>query len=305
MLRFRTMPELPDITVYVERLRAFTVGQPLVSIRVASPFLVRTYDPKLSVAHGRVVQQVDRIGKRLHWVLDRDLHLVLHLMIAGRLRWKSPGASIRGRSTLASFDFPNGSLVLTEASKKKRASLHLVRGDSGLAELDRGGLSVHTATGEQFADAVTRERHTLKRTLTDPRILDGIGNAYSDEILHHACLSPVRMSTALSTEELERLRQSCVAVLDRFTDVIRAEVGDGFPDVVTAFRPDMAVHGRYRKPCPRCSSPVQRIVRGESETNYCPTCQTGGKLLADRALSRLLKSDWPATLAELEDKRSR
>lgn len=299
------MPEYPDVVVYMERLAAFCVGKPIEKIRVASPFIVRSFDPRLSESHGHTVTGTSRIGKRLVLHLDGDLFLVMHLMVAGRLRWKPPGTSIRGKNVQAILDFPDGCLVFTEASKKKRASIHLVRGAEGLEPFHRGGISVHDATVEQFAAALTRERHTLKRTLTDPRILDGIGNSYSDEILHRARLSPVKMSTSLSDDEIETLHAACIAVLDRWTDELRDEVGGGFPDKVTAFREGMAVHGRYKEPCPVCETPVQRIVHGDNETNYCPTCQTGGKLLADRALSRLLKKDWPKTVAELEDRLGR
>ncbi len=293
------------MVVYVERLRAKLAGRPMEAVRLASPFLLRTVDPPLAAFTGRAVTGVDRIGKRIAVHFDGDLHLVIHLMIAGRLRWRAPGASARGRNVAAVFDFPHGCLLFTEAARKKRASLHAVRGTAGLADFDRGGLSVHGASPRAFAAAIRAERHTLKRTLTDPRILDGIGNAYSDEILHRARLSPVRMSTALDDEEVERLRRACIAVLDAWTERLRAEVGDGFPDRVTAFRDGMAVHGRHRQPCPACGTAVQRIVHGAHETNYCPTCQTGGRLLADRALSRLLKKDWPRTVAELEDRLGR
>ena len=300
------MPEYPDVVVYMERLAAFTVGKTLEKIRVASPFIVRTFKPRISEAQGHTVTGTSRIGKRLVLHLDGDLHLVMHLMVAGRLRWKPTGTSIRGKNVQAIFDFPDGCLVFTEASKKKRASIHLVHGGPEVLEpFDRGGISVHDSTTEQFAEAIRRERHTLKRTLTDPRILDGIGNSYSDEILHKARLSPVRMSTALSDEEVERLHRTSVEVLDHWAQEMRNEVGEGFPDKVTAFRDGMAAHGRYKKPCPVCSTPIQRIVHGDNETNYCPTCQTGGKLLADRALSRLLKKDWPKTIAELEDRLGR
>lgn len=299
------MPELPDVAVYVERLQALVVGRPLVAVRVASPFLVRSVQPRLSEAHGRAVQGVGRIGKRIVLHLDGDLHLVIHLMIAGRLRWRPPGASVRAQNVQAVLDFADGCVVFTEASKHKRASLHLVAGAEALAPFDRGGLSVLDGDLPTFTAAIRRERHTLKRTLTDPTVLDGIGNAYSDEILHLARLSPVRMSTALDDAELARLFDACRATLTTWTDRLRDEVGDGFPETVTAFREGMAVHGRYGKPCPVCATAVQRIVHGEHETNYCPTCQTDGKLLADRALSRLLKSDWPQTVAELEDRLGR
>lgn len=299
------MPEHPDIVVYVERLRAFVQGRTLQGIRVSSPFLVRTFEPRLSEAHGRTVTEVDRIGKRLVLHLDGGLHLVIHLMIAGRLRWKPAGTSQRGRNIQAVFDFSHGCLVFTEASKKKRASIHLVAGEDALEPFHRGGLRVHDIDSATFTAAIRQERHTLKRTLTDPRILDGIGNAYSDEILHRARLSPVKMSTSLDDDQSENLHRCCISVLDEWTARLRDEVGEGFPDKVTAFHPRMAVHGRYQEPCPVCESAIQRIVHGDNATNYCPTCQTGGKLLADRALSRLLKKDWPKTLTELEDRLGR
>lgn len=299
------MPELPDVTVYVERLRALVSGQELSAVRVASPFVVRTFDPPLEAVHGCVVRDVQRLGKRIVLGLEPDLFLVVHLMIAGRLRWRKPGASIRGRGALAGFDFADGTLLLTEVSKKKRASIHVVRGPDAVKGFDRGGAEPLELDVGGFAEVLKRERHTLKRTLTDPRLFSGIGNAFSDEILHAARLSPVRMSTALDDDEIARLHRATVAELTRWTEQLRAEVGDGFPEKVTAFREGMAVHGRYRKPCPVCASSVQRIIHGEHETNYCPTCQTGGKLLADRALSRLLKKDWPKTLDELEQRLGR
>ena len=297
------MPELPDVAIYVERLRGKVQGQALEQVRLANPFLLRTVTPPLKDAFGRPLREVRRIGKRIALGLDGDLWLVIHLMIAGRLRWRERGSKGVGRETVALLDFPTGTLVFTEASKKKRASLHVVAGTDALAEFDRGGLEVLDATVEQFGAALRRERHTLKRSLTDPELFSGIGNAYSDEILHRARLSPVLMSTGLAPDEIARLLDACRAVLGEWTDRIRAEVGDGFPEKVTAFREGMAVHGRYRQPCPVCGDPVQRIVHAENESNYCPTCQTGGRLLADRALSRLLKGDWPRTLEELEERR--
>jgi formamidopyrimidine-DNA glycosylase len=306
------MPELPDVTVYVERIRALLLGSTLTAVRLASPFVLRTVDPPLRAVHGLPVTAVHRFGKRI--VLElRDaepepLFLVIHLMIAGRLRWK-PGAKRTARNAVALLDFalPDGTsttLLFTEASKKKRASLHVVRGAGALEPFDRGGIDLFAASTEAVAETLRANRHTLKRSLTDPRYFDGVGGAYGDEILHAAKLSPVVMTDRLSDEEIARLHVAARDVLERFTAALREEVGDGFPDKVTAFRKDMAVHGRYGKPCPVCGSPVQRIVYAENETNYCATCQTGGKLLADRALSTLLKKDWPRTLEELEETRS-
>jgi len=297
------VPELPDVEIYRERLEAKLVGGPIEAFRSGSPFLVRTFDPPIRDIVGREVLGVRRLGKRLVLALTDDRFLVLHLMIAGRLRWKKRGASHRARSVLAVIDSPTGSLVFTEASKKKRASVHLVVGEEALADFDRGGLEPLGLSPEAFEERLRSERHTLKRSLTDPRLFSGIGNAYSDEILFEAGLSPVRMSTALEADEVVRLQAATEAVLVRYTDRIRDEVGTGFPDKVTAFRDDFMVHGRYKAPCRVCGDPVQRIVRGDHETNYCATCQTGGRLLADRALSRLLKTDWPKTLEELEERK--
>ncbi len=294
------MPELPDISVYVERLDAHVRGRPLRGIRLGNPFLLRSVVPPLPEAFGREVVGVERLGKRVVLALDGALFLVIHLMIAGRLRWRPADAKLPGRVGMAAFDFPNGTVVLTEAGTKRRASLHVVAGRDGLAAFDRGGLDVFAASPAAFAERLRAERHTLKRSLTDPRILDGIGNAFSDEILHAARLSPLRMSTALTDDELSRLYQCCRDVLTQWTDTLRAEVGGGFPEEVTAFRPGMAVHGRYRQPCPVCGHPVQRIVHGEHETNYCASCQNEGRVLADRALSRLLHDDWPRTLEQME-----
>jgi formamidopyrimidine-DNA glycosylase len=299
------VPELPDVAIYVERLRAFTVGKLLEDIRVASPFVLRSVDPPIAELRGRAVEAVDRIGKRIVLSLDGDLHAVIHLMIAGRLRWHAPRAKIPGRVGLAAFDFPHGALVFTEASKKKRASLHLVRGRAALAAFDRGGIDLFSATTEQVAAQLRAENHTIKRSLTDPTIIDGVGNAYSDEILHRARMSPFRQTRQMSDEEVARLHDAARAVLTEWIDRSRAEVGDGFPDKVTAFRPEMAVHGKYGAPCPVCGDPVQRIVHSENEANYCATCQTGGKLLADRALSRLLRDSWPRSLDELEERKAR
>lgn len=299
------MPELPDVTVYVEALAARVVGEPLGRIRLASPFLLRTVDPKPEAFAGREVREVRRLGKRIVLGFDEDLFCAIHLMIAGRLRWRPAGAPVPKRLGLAAFDFPNGTVLLTEASGKKRAALHLVRGAAALADLAPGGLEVLDATLDEFRAAIARERHTLKRALTDPRILSGIGNAYSDEILHHARLSPVRMTDRLSEEESARLFDAARSTLTEWTQRLREEAASGFPEKVTAFRDGMAVHGRHRQPCPVCGTPVQRIARAENESNYCPTCQTGGKLLADRALSRVLHADWPRTTEELEERRGR
>lgn len=297
------MPELPDVTVYLDCLAPRIVGRRLDRVRLRSPFLLRTVEPPLAAVFGTTVRGLRRIGKRIVLVMEEDRFVVLHLMIAGRLRWRPAGSAVPGKVGLAAFDFADGTLLLTEASSRKRAALHVVVGEAALAALDPGGLEPLAADLTSFRAAVLRERHTLKRTLTDPRLLSGIGNAYGDEILHRARLSPVRMTDQLSDEELARLHAATQATLADFTDRIRREVGDGFPERVTAFRDDMVVHGRYGKPCPVCGTPVQRIVHAENETNYCPSCQTGGKLLADRALSRLLKQDWPRTLEELEERR--
>ena len=297
------MPELPDVSVYIESLEPRIVGERLERVRLASPFLLRSVDPPLSEAFGAWVVALRRLGKRIVIALERELFLVIHLMIAGRLRWRPAGTKVPGKLGLAAFDFSSGTLLLTEASSRKRAALHLVHGEAALAALDAGGIEPLEADVGSFRAAVLRERHTLKRTLTDPRILSGIGNAYSDEILHRARLSPVKLTSQLSDDEMARLHAATRSTLLEFAARIRAEVGKGFPEKVTAFRDDMAVHGRYGKPCPECGTPVQRIVHAENETNYCPTCQTGGKLLADRALSRLLHEDWPRTLEELEERR--
>jgi len=294
------MPELPDILAYTHALASRIVGQPLDHIRLTSPFLLRTVDPPLSDFEGKNVVALHRIGKRIAIGVEGDLWLVLHLMIAGRLHWRARGAKIGGRQNLAAFDFPNGSLVLTEAGAKRRASLHLFRGEAALASADPGGIDVFTATPNSFRAALTAENRTLKRALTDPRILSGIGNAYSDEILHAAQLSPIALTQKLKPEEWERLFSATRATLQLWIDRLRTEADTGFPEKVTAFRPEMAVHGRYGQPCPRCGEQIQRIRYADNETNYCPRCQTNGKLLADRSLSRLMKSDWPKTLDELE-----
>jgi formamidopyrimidine-DNA glycosylase len=295
------MPELPDVSVYVEHLAARTVGHELRTVRLKSPFLLRTFAPPLSAAFGKKVRSVRRIGKRIAVELEGELFLVIHLMIAGRLRWRPAGAPIPGKVGLASFDFDAGSLLLTEASSKKRASLHLVQGADALREFDRGGLEVEGATLAEFRAALVRENHTVKRALTDPTLFSGIGNSYSDEILHAARLSPVKRTTKLSEEEIRTLFEATRRTLTSWTQRLREETKDSFPEKVTAFREGMSVHGRYGQPCPVCGAPVQRIVFAENETNYCARCQTGGKLLADRALSRLLREDWPKTLEELEE----
>jgi len=297
------MPELPDITVYVEALTTRVLGRRLERVRLRSPFLLRSVDPTPTEAEGREVLGLRRLGKRIVVELEDDVFLVLHLMIAGRLRWAKSQAGIPGRMGLAAFDFSSGSLLLTEAGTKKRASLHVVRGEQGLSEHDPGGVEPLEVDLGAFRAALSCERHTLKRSLTDPRLIAGIGNAYSDEILHRARLSPFKISTRLDDGEVERLFQSVREVLGEWTVRLRTQAGGEFPTGVTAFRPGMAVHGRYRDPCPDCGDPVQRIVYAENEANYCARCQTGGRLLADRSLSRLLKADWPRTVAELEERR--
>ena len=294
------MPELPDVVVYIEALRERVLGRRLERIRLRSPFLLRTMLPPPRDAERRAVVELRRIGKRIALGLEDHLYLVIHLMIAGRLRWKPAGAAIPGRIGLAAFDFDAGTLLLTEAGSRKRASLHLVHGDDALAVLDRGGVEVLEAGLPVFREALLRESHTLKRVLTDPRLFSGIGNAYSDEILHRAGLSPMQLARRLSEGEIARLFETTRAVLGEWTERLRRERGDGFPEKVTAFRDGMAVHGRFGRPCPVCGAPVQRIVYADNECNYCARCQTGGKILADRALSRLLKDDWPRTIEELE-----
>jgi formamidopyrimidine-DNA glycosylase len=298
------MPELPDVSAYLVALEPRVVGKPLLAVRVASPFLVRTFDPPISVAEGKTVRRVSRLGKRIVFELEGDLFLVLHLMIAGRLHWKGAVHRLAGRTALAAFDFPGGVLLLTEAGSKKRAGLHVVRGREGLAEHSRGGLEVLEADAGSFRSALTRENHTVKRALTDPRLFSGIGNAYSDEILHRARLSPAKLTSRLSDDEISRLYGATRAVLGEWTDRLTAQARKAFPEKVTAFREGMTVHGRYGKPCPACGTTVQRIVYAENESNYCPTCQTGGKLLADRALSQLLRKDWPKTLEEMEERKT-
>lgn len=294
------MPELPDIELYLHALRSRILHQPLERIRLASPFLVRSIDPSIDQAHGRNVIGLRRLGKRLVWALEGDLFLVIHLMIAGRFKALDRGAKVPGKVGLAAFDFPALTLILTEAGTKRRASLYLVRGETELATHDPGGLDVMTSSVETFGAALTRENHTLKRALTDPHLLSGIGNAYSDEILHAAKMSPMLLTSKLTPAQIERLHAHAIGVLAKWRDELIAETGETFPGKVTAFRDGMAAHGRYGKPCPVCGTPIQRIQYADNEANYCPTCQTGGKLLADRGLSRLLKDDWPKSLDDLE-----
>jgi formamidopyrimidine-DNA glycosylase len=295
------MPELPDVAVYIERLSALFRGQILERARLKSPFLVRSFDPPLEATNGAQVLGFQRIGKRIVFELTDDLFLVFHLMIAGRFHLKEKGDKLAGKAALLGLDFPEHTLVLTEAGSKRRASLFVVRGAAGLSEFSRGGLEVLGSTQAAFRQALLLENRTLKRALTDPRLFSGIGNAYSDEILHAAQLSPVKLTQSLSDPEIARLHVQTEAVLNAWIERLRLEVGTGFPEKVTAFRPEMAVHGRFLKPCPVCGTPVQRIAYANNELNYCPHCQTGGKLLADRGLSRLLKSDWPKSLEELEE----
>ena len=297
------MPELPDVEVYAAGLQARVAGHELTRVRVLRPFVLRSVTPPLDAAHGTTVEDVRRLGKRIVIALAGELFLVVHLMIAGRLRWRDRGTAIPKKLGLAAFDFPTGTLLLTEAGSIKRASLHLVAGEAGLRAHDRGGIDVLAAGRETFAAALTRENHTVKRSLTDPRLFSGIGNAYSDEILHAARLSPLKLTSRLTDDEIARLHDATRATLRAWVERLRREAGDRFPEKVTAFHPAMAVHGRYGKPCPTCGSPVQRIVYASNESNYCPTCQTGGRLLADRSLSRLLGRDWPRTLEELEERK--
>jgi formamidopyrimidine-DNA glycosylase len=294
------MPELPDIAAYISALETRIVAQPLEQVRLASPFLLRTAQPPVMNVEGRVVRELRRIGKRIAIGVDGDLWLVLHLMIAGRLHWRPPGAKISGRQNLAALDFPNGSLVLTEAGTKRRASLHILSGEEGLRSIDPGGIEVFASDFTSFRATLMAENRTLKRALTDPRLLSGVGNAYSDEILHAAQLSPITLTHKLQPLEWERLFAATRHTLALWIDRLRAQAGAGFPEKVTAFRKDMAVHGRYGEPCPSCGEKIQRIRYADNETNYCARCQTGGKVLADRSLSRLLRSDWPRTLEELE-----
>ena len=294
------MPELPDISAYLDALESRITGQTLEKVRLASAFLLRTVQPPLASAEGKTVRELRRVGKRIAIGLEGDLWLVLHLMIAGRLHWRPRGVKLSGRQNLAAFDFPAGSLLLTEAGAKRRASLHVVQGEEGLRNLDAGGIDVFSSSFEEFRAALTAENRTLKRALTDPRVFSGIGNAYSDEILHAAQLSPIAQTQKLKPEELQRLFTATREVLKLWIDRLRDEAKAGFPEKVTAFRKGMAVHGKYGEPCPRCGEKVLRIRYADKETNYCARCQTGGKVLADRSLSRLLGSDWPRTLEELE-----
>ena len=297
------MPELPDIVAYLAALEPRVVGRRLEAVRLGTPFLLRSTAPPLSTAEGKTVVGLRRLGKRIVFELEGELFLVLHLMVAGRLHWRKRGAKVGGRGALAALDFADGSLVLSEASTKKRASLHLASGRARLADFDRGGLEVLDSDGPRFREALTRESHTLKRALTDPRLFSGIGNAYSDEILHRAKLSPARRTGQLTEEEIGRLHAATLEVLGRWSRSLSDQAARAFPEKVTAFREGMAVHGRFGLPCPVCGTKVQRIVYAENESNYCPACQTGGKLLADRALSQLLRGDWPKTLEELEERK--
>ena len=298
------MPELPDIVVYIEALETRVLGHVLERVLIAGPFLLRTASPSIEAAEGQKVMELRRIGKRIAFGLENGVWLVIHLMIAGRLRWSSQRKIPDGRRTLAAFNFDNGTLTLTEAGARKRASIHLVSGEHGLAGLDPGGIDVLTAGLDLFSQVLTSSNHTLKRALTDPHFFSGIGNAYSDEILHAAQLSPVALTQRLKPEEISRLHDATKSTLQKWKEILRAEAAGKFPENVTAFRPQMAVHGRYGQPCPRCGAKVQRIRYASNETNYCAHCQTGGKLLADRSLSRLLREDWPRSLEELEERRS-
>jgi formamidopyrimidine-DNA glycosylase len=294
------VPELPDIELYLSALRPRILGRAVERTRVASPFFVRTFDPPLGALDGRVILSLARLGKRIVFGFDGDLFAVVHLMIAGRLRWRDPGAAIPGKVGLAAFDFAHATLLFTEAGTRKQASLHVVSGAAAVEAMDPGGADVLTMTADAFAGALRAENHTLKRVLTDPHVFSGIGNAYSDEILHAAKLSPVKLTHALDDDEIARLLAATRDVLGAWTARLQEETGQAFPEKVTAFRPEMAVHGKFGKPCPRCGAPVQRIVYATNESNYCAACQTGGRLLADRALSRLLREDWPKTLDALE-----
>ena len=299
------MPELPDVELYRSALTARVSGQPIEAVRVGNPFVVRTYDPPIAAIAGRTVRGIRRLGKRLVFELDGTLFIVVHLMIAGRLRWRDRGAAIPGKIGLLAFDFPEGTLLLTEAGSKRQAAVHLVKGDAALDEHNRGGLEVLDADLPAFAARLVADNHTLKRALTDPHIFSGIGNAYSDEILHAARLSPMKLTASLSDEEVERLFHATRDTLQVWIERLAKETGEDFPEKVTAFRPEMAVHGKFGKPCPVCGDPVQRIVYAHNEANYCARCQTGGRLLSDRALSRLLGRDWPKTLEEMELRKRR
>ena len=297
------VPELPDVELYLHALRPRVAGAMLERIRIGNPFIVRTYDPPASALEGKTIRNVTRIGKRMVFAFDDELFMVLHLMIAGRLRWRDRGAAIPNKVGLAAFDFAAGTLLLTEAGSKRQASIHIVRGAAALEQHDRGGLEVLDVDLPAFAARLTRESHTVKRALTDPQIFSGIGNAYSDEILHAARLSPMKLTSALTDEEIERLFHATHDTLHIWVERLRNQAGEAFPEKVTAFHPEMAVHGKFGKPCPICGEPVQRIVYAHNEANYCSRCQTGGKLLSDRALSRLLRQDWPKTLEEMENRK--
>ena len=299
------MPELPDIELYLHALRPRIVGQPLERARVSSPFLIRSVDPPLQAIEGNVVRGLRRLGKRVVWEMDDSVFVVIHLMIAGRFQWKPRGSKVPGKVGLAAFDFPTGTLILTEAGTQKRASLHIVRSERSLADLDPGGIDVLNSSAAEFAAALTAENHTLKRSMTDPHLFSGIGNAYSDEILLTAKLSPMALTAKLTDAEIARLHRCSIDTLIKWRDALIAESGDKFPEKVTAFREEMGAHGKFGKPCPQCGTPIQRIKYANNECNYCPTCQTSGKLLADRSLSRLLKGDWPKTLEELESYKSK
>jgi formamidopyrimidine-DNA glycosylase len=294
------VPELPDVVVYIERLTPLVLGQPLVQVHLGSPFVLRTVDPPVSEVQGRTVTGIRRLGKRIVLALEGEVFVVIHLMIAGRLRWRTPGKTLRGKVVLAGFTFPDGTLYLTEAGSKRRASIHVVRGEAALAGFERGGLEVLSASLAEFSARLRSENHTLKRALTDPRLMSGIGNAYSDEILHRAKLSPLMLTSRISDDQVAQLFDATRLTLVEWTDRLRADVGNAFPEKVTAFRDGMAVHGRFRQPCPVCGAPVQRIRYAENETNYCARCQTDGRVLADRSLSRLLKDDWPRSIEEWE-----
>ncbi|MFL6279332.1 MAG: Fpg/Nei family DNA glycosylase [Vicinamibacterales bacterium] len=294
------MPELPDITVYLDALASRVLGHPLERLRLGNPFIVRTIEPAVTALEGRRVIALRRLGKRIVFAMEGDLFIVLHLMIAGRLRWRARGAAIPGKVGLAAFDFPTGTAILTEQGAKRQASIHVISGAADLAALDPGGLEVLGSTVPEFADRLTRENHTLKRALTDPHIFSGIGNAYSDEILHAAKMSPMTLTSNLGDTDIARLHEATIRTLEQWIARLRDETGDDFPDKVTAFRDGMAAHGRYGRPCPDCGAPIQRIVYSHNEANYCAACQTGGRLLSDRALSRLLKQDWPKTVEDME-----